>query len=598
MSSLRKWKYLVLMDAKTYLREPAATFFTLVFPALLLLLSGYSFGSEVVFTTESGVEVRILDFMLPATLAWVMAMQGLLGLYPVLTSYRETRVLKYFRTHPIRALDILLSQYVNGFIMLAVSLVLLLACDVALFGLRYDGHISLILVSVIVTYTTFFTLGFALAGVTPTTRFAQALGSLLFFPMMFLSGAFGPRDTLPPFLKLLSDLSPLTHATDLLMDFWFSGSDSIWATLRLPMHSFQGTPFLGYIWFQGVSHLLGLGYLILWTLVAALVALRTFRWDEEARPRRKASSPASPPEDAVVWAYDLAKSYGSVRAVDHVSFVVQEGEIFGVLGPNGAGKTTTLEILEGLRVPDTGGGKVLGLDPWVDYDQLVRRVGIQLQEASLPPRLKVKEIFSLFSALYDHVLPTKTLLQALDLEDQTNIFFSKLSGGQKQRVFAALALINDPKVVFLDEITTGLDAHIRRQIWSFLRELRREGKTILITTHYLEEAQALCDRVIILDQGRVVAEGVPEELVTQLGLGFRLEVEIMDGARAPTEVLDTLSEVSHWTQENGTLTIYLHDPADTDKVLHELRVHGIKYRGLKAQPATLEDVFLMLTSNE
>ncbi|MDQ7029671.1 MAG: ABC transporter ATP-binding protein [Ardenticatenia bacterium] len=276
---------------------------------------------------------------------------------------------------------------------------------------------------------------------------------------------------------------------------------------------------------------------------------------------------------------------------------MRKGEIFGLLGPNGAGKTTTLEIVEGLRVADEGQVRVLGYDPRTDRDVLVQRVGIQLQEANLPSRLKVREIFHLFAAFYDHTLPAAQLLDILDLREQADTFFGKLSGGQKQRVFAALALLNAPEVVFLDEITTGLDAHIRRQIWAFLRELRRQGKTIVLTTHYLEEAQALCDRVVMLDHGRVVAEGPPEELVARLGMGFRLEVEVGDGVTVSPEVLQALPGVSRWTQHNGTLTLYLRTAEDTERVLGALRAHRIPYRSLKAQPATLEDVFLVVTRN-
>jgi len=596
MNPYRKWLQLFRTDFKLYLREPAATFFTLIFPALLLTFSGYSFGQEVAFTTPSGVEMRILDLMLPGTLAWIMATQGLMGVYPVLTSLRETKVLKYYRTHPIRPIHILASQYLNGLLMLAVSLALLLTVSATLFGLRYDGHAGFILVSIVVVYTAFFALGFALAAITPSARLAQALGSLLFFPMMFLSGAFGPRDPLPPFLKFLSDLSPLTHATDLLTDFWVAGPVSIREGLSLSLHSFQGTPFLGRTWFEGVTSAQSLGYLLFIALVAVLVALRTFRWDEEPRPRTRKASGAEPEPaaDAVVWVHDLHKAYGPVRAVDGVSFQVQRGEIFGLLGPNGAGKTTTLEMVEGLRVADRGEIRVLGYDPDKDGEILVHRVGIQLQEANLPSRLKVREIFDLFAAFYPRTLPIATLLEALDLNDQAEVFFGKLSGGQKQRVFAALALLNDPEVVFLDEITTGLDAHIRRRIWAFLRELRREGKTLVLSTHYLEEAQALCNRVVLLNHGRIVAQGTPEELIARLDMGFRLEVELDDKARM-AEGIPSLPRVSRWHLQNSTLTLYLPSAEDTEQVLRALRAHGITYRSLKAQPATLEDVFLHLT---
>ena len=597
---LRGFLHFLWAGLKMYLREPAATFFTLIFPALLLTISGYSFGREVVLTTPSGVEMRILDLMLPATLAWVMATQGLMGLYPTLTTLRETKVLKYYRTHPIRPLHLLLAEYVSNLLMLGVSLVILLVVDEALFGLRYDGEAAFILLSIVVAYTAFFAMGFALAGLTPTARLAQALGSVLFFPMMFLSGAFGPRDPLPPFLKFLSDLSPLTHATDLLTDFWVSGPVTPSEALTHPLHSFKGTPFLGRTWFAGVTAAQALGYLLLIALVSALVALRAFRWDEEPRSRaRRTSAPTQDaPANAVVWVHDLHKAYGPVRAVDGVSFRVRRGEIFGLLGPNGAGKTTTLEIIEGLRVADHGQARVLGYDPRAAQEVIVQRVGIQLQEANLPARLKVRELFDLFAAFYERTLPAARLLDTLDLREQADTFFGKLSGGQKQRVFAALALLNDPEVVFLDEITTGLDAHIRRRIWAFLRELRRQGKTIVLTTHYLEEAQALCDRVVMLDHGRIVAEGAPEELIARLGMGFRLEVEVDDGMTVPPEVLQALPGVSRWTQHNGTLTLYLRAAEDTERVLGALRSHGITYRSLKAQPATLEDVFLALTNTQ
>ncbi len=602
MNRLKGFLYLVCADFKLYLREPAATFFTLLFPALLLTISGYSFGREVVLTTSSGLEIRILDLMLPATLAWVMATQGLMGLYPVLTSMRENHTLKVYRTHPIRARHILLSQYLNGLLLLAISLALLLAVDALLFGLRYDGDVRLIGLTILVAYSTFFAMGFALAGLTPTLRLAQALGSLLFFPMMFLSGAFGPRDPLPPLLKFLSDLSPLTHATDLLTDFWVSGPITLHDLTTVTLHSFKGTPFLGRTWFTHVTAVESLGYLLLITGFTAFVGVSAFRWDEEGslwrRERRPHSRSGSAPKEEVLWVKDLRKAYGSVRAVDGISFHVGQGEIFGLLGPNGAGKTTTLEVLEGLRVPDKGEVRVLGGSPWEDADVLTHRIGVQLQEADLPRRLKVREIFALFAAFYERTVAIDDLLDTLDLREQADTFFGKLSGGQKQRVFAALALINDPELVFLDEITTGLDAHVRRRIWAFLRQWRGRGKTIVLTTHYLEEAQALCDRVILLDRGRIVAEGSPQALIEQMGMGFRLEVEIGDDTPVPEHVLHALSDVSRWVREDGTLTLYLRRPTDTEHVLQTLRVHGVGYRGLRARPATLEDVFLVLTGEE
>jgi ABC-2 type transport system ATP-binding protein len=335
-------------------------------------------------------------------------------------------------------------------------------------------------------------------------------------------------------------------------------------------------------------------------LVSSLVTLRAFLWDEESRRRRKDLPATAPPacKEAVLCVHDLRKTYGTVRAVDGVSFEVRKGEIFGLLGPNGAGKTTTLEIVEGLRAADQGQIRLLGHNPLTEQNSLLQRVGIQLQEANLPSRLKVREIFALFAAFYERTLPAEHLLEMLDLREQANRFFGKLSGGQKQRVFAALALLNDPEVIFLDEITTGLDAHIRRSIWGFLRELRRQGKTIVLTTHYLEEAQALCDRVIMLNRGQIVAQGIPEELIEHLGMGFRLEVEVGDHKTISPETIQALPEISRWTQDNGTLTLYLRAVEDTERVLAALRSHGIPYRSLKVQSANLEDVFLVLTETQ
>lgn len=592
--------HLLLASVKLYVREPAATFFTLIFPALLLTVSGYSFGREVVFTTAAGLEIRVLDLMLPATVAWVMANQGLMGLYPTLAMMRETGILKYYRVHPIRPVHLFLAEYISGLLMLTVSLSVLLIVDELLFGLRYDGQVWLILANILVAYTAFFALGFALAGLTPTARLAQALGSLLFFPMMFLSGAFGPRETLPPFLKFLSDLSPLTHATDLLTDSWLSGPISLSEAFAHSLHSFSGTSFLGRIWFVEVAVAQSWGYLLMVALVSSLVTLRAFLWDEESRRRRKDLPVTAPPacKDAVLCVHDLHKAYGTVRAVDGVSFDVRKGEIFGLLGPNGAGKTTTLEIAEGLRTADRGQIRLLGHNLLTEQNPLLQRVGIQLQEANLPSRLKVREVFALFGAFYERTLPTEHLLEMLDLQAQANCFFGKLSGGQKQRVFAALALINDPEVIFLDEITTGLDAHIRRSIWGFLRELRRQGKTIVLTTHYLEEAQALCDRVIMLNRGQIVAQGTPEDLIEQLGMGFRLEIEVGDHQSISPETIRALPDVTCWSQDNGILTLYLRAAEDTERILAALRSHGVPYRSLKVQAANLEDVFLVLTETQ
>ncbi len=591
---MRGWRALVVADGKLYLREPAAAFFTLVFPALILLIGGYSFGQEVVHTTAGGVPMRIVDVMLPSTLAWVMASQGLMGVYPVLTSLRESGALKYYHTHPIRTWHILLSQYIVGLVMLALSLVLLAAVGWLAFGIRADAHGLAFVLALPLAYTAFFALGFALAGLTPTARVAQAVGSALFFPLLFLSGSVGPRDALPPALKLVSDLSPLSHVNDLLTTLWMTGSQPLTEVLRTPM-PFFGVTWGTHTWLQGVTPWHSLAYLVGLIVMAAAVALRTFRWGDETGSGRAAAAAAapSPGQDAVVWARGLTKSYGSLRAVDGLDLTIPRGTIFGLLGPNGAGKTTTVEMLEGLRAPDRGAIRVLGLDPRAAYATLVMRIGVQLQTAALPSRLKVREALALFAAFYPRPQPVDTLLQRLELQAVANRFVGQLSGGQRQRLFAALALVNDPEVLFVDEITTGLDPAIRRKIWGFLRELRQQGKTIVLTTHYLEEAQALCDRVVILHQGRAVAEGRPQDLLAQWGARYRLEVEV--DRMPPAEVWQQVPAVVHATAEEGLLLLYVQDEAGLEPVLRALREAGIAFGNLRWQPVTLEDIFLMLT---
>ena len=227
---------------------------------------------------------------------------------------------------------------------------------------------------------------------------------------------------------------------------------------------------------------------------------------------------------AVVEVEALVKRYDGATVVDHVSLSVAEGEVFGVIGPNGAGKTTTLECVEGLRAIDGGRVRPLGLDPTAQTRVLREQVGVQLQESNLPPRLKVREALELFAAFYESALAPAALLEKLDLLDKSESSFSVLSGGQKQRLFIALALINDPRLVFLDELTTGLDPHARRAMWDLVLDIRADGKTVILTTHFMEEAERLCDRVAILDSGRMVALDTPSGLIRSLGASDLEEV--------------------------------------------------------------------------
>src|SRR5277367_26547 len=217
---------------------------------------------------------------------------------------------------------------------------------------------------------------------------------------------------------------------------------------------------------------------------------------------------------SIIQVFGIRKTYGRTVAVDDVSFEVSENEIFGLIGPNGAGKTTTMECIEGLRRPDRGTISVLGFDPIRDIYKLQDRIGVQLQQAQLQKRIKVWEAVDLWASLYrKKAIDAEHLLQQLGLTDKRNAWFMNLSGGQKQRLFIALALINDPEVVFLDELTTGLDPQSRRTIWDLVRDIRARGKTVFLTTHLMEEAERLCDRVVIIEHGRIIDIDQPESLV-------------------------------------------------------------------------------------
>ncbi|MDZ7359202.1 MAG: ABC transporter ATP-binding protein [candidate division KSB1 bacterium] len=256
----------------------------------------------------------------------------------------------------------------------------------------------------------------------------------------------------------------------------------------------------------------------------------------------------------VVQVDHLRKVYGSTVAVDDVSFEIYEGEIFGMVGPNGAGKTTITECLEGLRVPDRGGIQVLGMNPQKDGDAQRERIGVQLQSSALQERLKVWEALELFSSFYSRSVAWQPLLEQLGIAEKHHAPFAKLSGGQKQRLFVALALINDPELVFLDELTTGLDPQARRAIWDLVRGIRNRGKTVFLTTHFMEEAERLCDRVAIMDQGKIVALDSPQNLIRHLGAENRL-VFTIDSELNPQELL-RVRDVTRVELEDGQFVVY------------------------------------------
>jgi ABC-2 type transport system ATP-binding protein len=300
----------------------------------------------------------------------------------------------------------------------------------------------------------------------------------------------------------------------------------------------------------------------------------------------------------IVKVEQLRKTYGETVAVDEVSFEVQEGEIFGMVGPNGAGKTTTIECLEGLRKPDQGKVRVLSLDPQRDSQSLRTRTGMQLQQSNLPERMKVWEALDLYSSFYPKAADWKELLVQLGLEEKRNALFSKLSGGQKQRLFIALALLPDPQLVFLDELTTGLDPQARHAIWDLVRDVRSKGKTILLTTHFMEEAEQLCDRVAILDHGRIVALDTPAALIRNLGTEERVVFSVEAGLPAAFE--KALSGASRVEVQGERVVV--HGSSNqiplVSEVVTQLTKQGIQFRDLRTEQSTLEDVFLKLTGRE
>ena len=297
---------------------------------------------------------------------------------------------------------------------------------------------------------------------------------------------------------------------------------------------------------------------------------------------------------SVVRVSGIRKTYGATVALENVSFEVQRGEIFGLIGPNGAGKTTTLECVEGLRKPDRGTIEVLDLDPFRNRRQLQNRIGVQLQEAQLQKRIKVWEAVDLWVSLYRAPIDSVQLLERLGLADKRQAWFMTLSGGQKQRLFIALALVSDPELVFLDELTTGLDPQARRAIWDLVRGIKDRGKTVVLTTHLMEEAERLCDRVAIVEHGRVVDVGSPEALVRRHCPEQAVVLQTED-ARAEG-YLRALPRVTDVKREAQRLTVSGRDDLVTD-VIHCVSEHRIRVTEFRTVLPNLEDVFLKLTGH-
>ncbi len=297
----------------------------------------------------------------------------------------------------------------------------------------------------------------------------------------------------------------------------------------------------------------------------------------------------------VVTVTGIRKTYGRTVAVDDVSFEVLEGEIFGLIGPNGAGKTTTMECVEGLRPPDRGTISVLGLNPRRDRYALQNRIGVQLQEAQLQKRIKVREAVGLWASLYKNPLDGDRLLEQLGLSEKRGAWFMSLSGGQKQRLFIALALINDPELVFLDELTTGLDPQARRAIWELVRGIRDRGKTVFLTTHLMEEAERLCDRVAIIDHGRIVDVDTPERLVRRHCPDRTLIVATDD--ELAQERFAAIPGVQSVNRQGQWFTIRGRGDDLITEVIHCLAEHRMRVLDLRTELPTLEDVFLQLTGH-
>lgn len=311
----------------------------------------------------------------------------------------------------------------------------------------------------------------------------------------------------------------------------------------------------------------------------------------------------------VIRVEGLRKRYGPVTAVDGVSFQVQASEIFGMVGPNGSGKTTTIECIEGLRRPDEGFVRLLDLDPSKNIYELRERIGIQLQSSNLPNRMRVEEALDLFASFYKRTREWHSLLEELGLADKRRATFSQLSGGQKQRLFLALALVNCPEIVFLDELTTGLDPQARHATWDLVREIREQGTTVFLTTHFMEEAERLCDRVAILDHGQILALDTPENLVSQLCIAGRITFHLDGSAQSAAgkqckespeskfnpALIGAIDGVRRVEQDGDQVTVYGQGDGLVGDVVLALKADHIPFHSLHTEQASLEDVFLAFT---
>ena len=288
----------------------------------------------------------------------------------------------------------------------------------------------------------------------------------------------------------------------------------------------------------------------------------------------------------------LKKNYGDLKAVDGISFSVKQGEVFGLLGPNGAGKTTTIEIMEGLRERDGGDVKVLGLDPWKKGYELHKKIGVIPQEFTFMEKTTPREAILYYEALFNVKCDPDAILKEVLLDEKTKTYFEDLSGGQKRKMGLALSLVNSPELLFLDEPTTGLDPNARRAIWEVIRGLKSKGKTIILTTHYLDEAQQLSDRVAIMDHGQIVAMGTTQEIIEQHGSGERLEIE---GSQKLAEYMKANTELEvNYDVSRAVMTVPLKQRIDALAALAAAEQSGLEWGAIQTKQDSLDDVFIKL----